>query len=256
MSDLEDRFRDAGRIPVPDLWNDASSRAPGPMPGGGTARRIGAAAVAIAVAASGIALARGLATDEPASTFGTGSSRPGGPMAGPSVSPTHEPPTPIPARFEFVRTVVVSATANRLIVDDRFGRVRWTVDQGCDVDSYWLVGERHEGETTSGETSGSCGEESTSLEVGAVGSLREADGHYGFAAGRALSEPGYRVRATLGDGRTTVVTPLNGLWLIVTEQAPGAGSLRPDRDSVVTRVELLDPDGRVVATQDLPANSY
>jgi len=56
MPELETRFRGLDRVRGPDLWPDIETREPRPMPEGGTARRVAAAAVALALAAGGAVL--------------------------------------------------------------------------------------------------------------------------------------------------------------------------------------------------------
>jgi sugar lactone lactonase YvrE len=56
MPDLETRFRRLDRVRGPDLWPDIEARQPRPMPEGSTARRLAAAAVALALAAGGAVL--------------------------------------------------------------------------------------------------------------------------------------------------------------------------------------------------------
>ena len=54
MADLEERFRSLSRTRAPDLWPDASTRRPGPLPPPPTARRVVTAVVALAIAAAAI----------------------------------------------------------------------------------------------------------------------------------------------------------------------------------------------------------
>jgi hypothetical protein len=57
MTDLDRRFRSLEQVRGPDLWADIETRQPGAMPPPGPGRRIAVAAVALAVAAGGAALA-------------------------------------------------------------------------------------------------------------------------------------------------------------------------------------------------------
>jgi Tol biopolymer transport system component len=54
MNEFRTRFREADRIPAPDLWPDIASRRPGRLPAGSDRPRVAIAVLALAVAAVGI----------------------------------------------------------------------------------------------------------------------------------------------------------------------------------------------------------
>lgn len=57
MADLRERFQDLDHLAVPDLRSEIRGRRPSRSPPGPSWRRLGAAAVALVVAAGGLALA-------------------------------------------------------------------------------------------------------------------------------------------------------------------------------------------------------
>jgi hypothetical protein len=244
MTDLRERFSESDRLPVPDLWEEASSRTPGPLPRGDHARRVVTIAVAIAVAAGGIGLARGL-------LFPSRASAPGAtpPNETPSSEPTEDPggPASRATRYEFVTIRVVSSTRDRLVLEGPIGLARWTLNANCDVTGFSI----RLGRNTGGFGGSGCGGDAY-LGSGGAGGLAVDETFYQVVVGQAIPQKGYRVRVVLGDGRSVEVTPLEGLWMVVLGPAEDVLGGVPDEESWPARAELLDAGGNVISTQEYP----
>jgi len=233
MRELRDRFDAASRMTAPDLWPDIETRRPGPSVR--PPRAVGAIVVALVVTGAGLAIAA-VALWPNADTTPGGSSQ---------AEPTG-PPQRERVRFGFVPLEVVSSSREELVVDAPAGLARWTFrDSG-------LTGRPLDGSEGGGGLGGGCGGDPYYLSVCGVGGLGIGGRHYAVVYGRVRPVEGYRVRVTLGDGRTRTMDALEGRWIVIMGAVDGSSGTESDLDSGVRKVELIAPNGQTSWVENMP----
>jgi hypothetical protein len=240
MRELRDRFDVANRMTAPDLWPDIETRRPGPP--AQPPRAVGAIVVALLVTVVGIAIAA-------VALWPSADPAPAG-ITSPSSEPepSFDPGAGSTVRFEFVPAEVVSSSRAELVVDAPADVARWTFETA----SGSVDGRPLDGSKENGGFGGGCGGDAY-LSVCGPGQLFLAGRSYAVVYGRVLPVDGYRVRVTLADGRSTTITALEGLWIVVMGAADEPRGAGPDRDSVVRKVELIAPDGSITSVEDYDA---
>jgi hypothetical protein len=242
MRDLRERFEEAAGMRAPDLWPDIESRRPGSPPR--NPRRAWAVGVALILTAGIVLSGVWLAGRSPEVR------RPAG--LTPSPSPTDEQRSPrnVTGRFEFVPQTLISASESRLRIDAPPGIGRWVLDCRSGVSGHAL-----DGSQGSSGFGADCPVDALIGWGGGIGGIYLVDRHYLAIAGRALPDPGSKIRATLADGRSMTLSPAEGLWIFVLRAADKTVT-SPDPGSRVVRLERLDADGKVTFTVPIPGNMW
>ncbi|HCP61160.1 MAG TPA: hypothetical protein DIU14_01625 [Actinobacteria bacterium] len=135
--------------------------------------------------------------------------------------------------------MVTSVSRYRLVTMGPKGEYRWTFQAGaCSISGKWIG---HPGGFGGG---GSCWGDAY-VQTGSVGGNIHYGPSFEILGGRTIPTAGYRIRVTLANGDRTVVSPRQGLWMVVVSRCGDVGGTE------ITSIEVLSSSGKVVDRQPI-----